>query len=248
MSARRRAARFAPGAALFAGALFAGVAQAASERTLELVYTLEPGIARVRFDVGTGDIALRPSPDGQVRARVELQAEATDLKLVRWIRAGAERLVDGAALARLRNGDRLVVFASFPAPAGDLVRERWEVEVPEALIGEVRVNVGNADVRGLRRGVEVEINVGDARLSLGTGAARARVNVGRIEAEVVAASYARAEISANLGDVRADLAGRVLPNDPSPPPTARIVLAGEGEAVHTLTVNVGSVRYAVRQL
>jgi hypothetical protein len=127
------------------------------------------------------------------------------------------------------------------------VRERWEVEVPESLLGAVRVNVGNADVRGLRRGVEVDVNVGDVRLSLGAGDARARVNVGRIEAEAEGRSYRRALLAANLGDVRAEIAGRALPNDAAPPPTARRDLAGEGEAEHVLEVNVGSVRYAVRR-
>lgn len=240
MSALRRLA-------LIAFAAAVGAAEGAPSRTLELALEPAAGVTRVRFDVGTGSIALRPSPDGRVRARLELTAQPIDLRFVRFSSAAAERLVDQATLASLRDGDRLVVYAAFSGPAGDRVRERWEVEVPEALLGAVRVNVGNADVRGLRRGVEVDVNVGDVRLSLGAGDARARVNVGRIEAEAEGRSYRRASLSANLGDVRAELGGRVLPVDPSPPPTARLDLAGEGEAEHVLVVNVGSVRYAVRR-
>lgn len=231
------------GAALAAAALAAG----APSRTLELALEPEAGVTRVRFDVGTGSIALRPSPDGRVRARLELTAQPADLRFVRWTSGAAEALVERATLANLRDGDRLVVYAAYTGPAGDRVRERWEVEVPEALLGAVRVNVGNADVRGLRRGVDVDVNVGDVRLSLGAGDARARVNVGRIEAEAEGRSYRRALLSANLGDVRAEIAGRVLPNDAAPPPTARLDLAGEGGAEHVLEVNVGAVRYAVRR-
>lgn len=241
------AARATTAFALLLAALGATAAQGAPTRTLELALEPEAGVAQVRFDVGTGSIALRPSPDGRVRARLELTAQPIDLRFARFASAAAEALVDQAVLAHLRDGDRLVVYAAFPRPAGDRVRERWEVEVPEALLGAVRVNVGNADVRGLRRGVEVDVNVGDARLSLGAGAARARVNVGRIEAEAEGRSYGRVLLSANLGDVRAEIAGRVLRNDPAPPPTARLDLAGEGEAEHVLMVNVGSVRYAVRR-
>jgi len=228
-------------------ALVGGASAAAPSRTLELALEPAPGVTRVRFDVGTGDIALRPSPDGRVRARLELIAQPTDLRFVRWTSAAAEQLVDQAALVHLQDGDRLVVYAAFSAPAGDRVHERWEVEVPESLLGAVRVNLGDADVRGLRRGVEVDVNVGNVQLSLGAGDARARVNVGRIEAEAEGRSYRRALLSANLGDVRAELGGRVLPNDAAPPPTARLDLAGEGEAEHVLEVNVGSVRYAVRR-
>lgn len=241
------AARAPLAAALLLAALHAGAAAAAPSRTLELALEPEAGVTRVRFDVGTGSIALRPSPDGRVRARLELTAQPIDLRFARLASARAERLVDQATLAHLRDGDRLVVYAAFTGPAGDRVRERWEVEVPEALLGAVRVNVGSADVRGLRRGVDVDVNVGDARLSLGAGDARARVNVGRIEAEAEGRSYRRARLAANLGDVRAEIAGRVLPNDAAPPPTARLDLAGEGEAEHVLEVNVGSVRYAVRR-
>jgi hypothetical protein len=222
-------------------------AGAAPSRTLELALEPAAGVTRVRFDVGTGSIALRPSPDGRVRARLELTAQPVDLRFVRFVSRASEALVDRAALAHLRDGDRLVVYAAFGGPAGDRVRERWEVEVPETLLGAVRINVGSADVRGLRRGVEVDVNVGDARLSLGAGDARARVNVGRIEAEAEGRSYRRASLAANLGDVRAEIAGRVLANDAAPPPTARLDLAGEGEAEHLLEVNVGSVRYAVRR-
>ena len=248
MSARRRISSAPIGALACALTVsLATLAAAAPVRSLELALDPEPGITRVRFDVGTGDIALRPSPDGRVRARLELTAQPIDFKVVRWSSASAEALVDGASVARVRDGDLLVIYVAFPAPAGDKVHETWEVEVPDSLLGLVRVNVGNADVRGLRQGVAVEINVGDAHLTLGIGNATARVNLGRIEAEAAGRSYAHALLSANLGDVHAEIEGRDLANDPAPPPTARLDLAGEGEAVHRLEVNVGSVRYSVRR-
>lgn len=226
---------------------YAGAAPAASDRALELALEPPPGVVKVRFDVGTGSIALRPSPDGRVRARLELSAQPIDLRFARFTSRQAAALVANATLTHLREGDLSVVYVAFTGPAGDRVRERWEVEVPDALVGAVRVNVGTADVRGLRRGVEAEVNLGDILLSLGAGDARAEVNVGRIEAEAEGRSYRRALLSANLGDVRAEIAGRQLPNDAAPPPTARLDLAGEGEAEHRLAVNVGSVRYAVRR-
>jgi len=216
-------------------------------RTVEREIVGEPGVESVRFDVGHGTLTLRPSPDDKVRVRLELEARPIELGFLSFASGESQRLVDGAALGQVRDAAQLVLYAAFPAAAGDRVSERWEVEVPDRLAGLVRINVGDADVRGLRGGIDVEVNVGDARLALGVGPARVRVNVGRIEAEVEARSFGRALLGVNLGDVRAVIAGRVLPTDPAPPPTARLDLMGEGDAVHVLEVNVGSVGYSVRR-
>ncbi len=216
------------------------------ERLLEHAAALPTGVTRVMLEVGTGALVLRPSPDGRLHARVELEADATDLKLLRWRSSKAEALVASATLAVVRRGDSLQLSVSYPQPAGDQVREIWEVEVPEAMATAVRVNVGSADIRGLPGGVNVEVNVGDLRLSLGAGDARAHANVGTVIAEVDGELFARAELSANLGEVVAELGGRKLPGQAALPPSSRLVLESNGQAVYTLSANVGSVRLAVR--
>jgi hypothetical protein len=226
--------------------LSATAAPRVPERLLEHTGALPAGVRRVTIDVGTGSLVLRPSPDGRLHARVELEAVATDLKLLRWRSGKAETLVATAALAVERRGDALALSMSYAAPAGDQVRERWEIEMPEDLASVVRVNVGSADVRGLPGGVDVEVNVGDLRLSLGAGDARAHANVGSVIAEVDGEPFARAELSANLGEVGAELGGRKLPGQAALPPSSRLVLEGTGHAAYALSANVGSVRLAVR--
>ncbi len=216
------------------------------ERLLEHAASLPAGVARVQVEVGTGSLVLRPSPDGRLHARVELEAVATDFKLLRWRSGRAENQVTDAALAVEAQGDALLLDVRYPRPAGDQVRERWELEVPEEVATAVRINVGSADIRGLPGGVSVEINVGDLRLSLGAGDARAHANVGSVIAEVDGELFARAELSANLGEVAAEIGGRKLPGQAALPPSSRLVLEGTGPAVYTLSANVGSVRFAVR--
>jgi len=216
------------------------------ERLLEHTAALPAGADHVTIEVGTGSLVLRPSPDGRLHARVELEAVSTDLKLLRWRSGGAETLVATASLAVAQQGTALALAVSYPRPAGDQVREIWEVEVPEQVATAVRVNVGSADVRGLPGGVSVEINVGDLRLSLGTGDARAHANVGSVIAEVDGELFARAELSANLGEVEAELGGRRVPGQAALPPSSRLVLEGSGSARYLLSANVGSVRLAVR--
>ena len=217
-----------------------------SERLLEHAAALPAGVAQVELEVGSGSLVLRPSPDGRLHARVELEAVATDLKLLRWRSGRAEAMVAAATLVIERRGETLVLRVAFPLPAGDQVRERWEVEVPESAATTVRVNVGSADIRGLPGGVSAEVNVGDLRLSLGAGDARAHVNVGNVIAEVDGELFARAELSANLGEVAAEIGGRRLPGQAALPPSSRLSLAGTGQAVYLLSANVGSVRLAVR--
>lgn len=226
--------------------LTAAAAPRVPERLLEHAAALPAGVAQVKLEVGTGSLVLRPSPDGRLHARVELEAAATDLKLLRWRSRRAETLVASATLAIERRGDMLVLSVAFPQPAGDQVRERWEVEVPETAATAVRVNVGSADIRGLPGGVSAEMNVGDLRLSLGAGDARAQVNVGNVIAEVDGELFARVELSANLGEVAAEIGGRRLPGQAALPPSSRLLLEGTGQAAYTLSVNVGSVRLAVR--
>ena len=216
------------------------------ERLLEHAGAVPEGVQRVTIEVGSGSLVLRPSPDGRLHARVELEAVATDLKLLRWRSGRAENLVATAVFAVQSRGDALTLSVYYPRPAGDQVRERWEVEVPEAMPSAVRVNVGSADIRGLPGGVDVEVNVGDLRLSLGAGDARAHANVGTVVAEVDGEHFARAELSANLGEVGAELGGRKLPGQAALPPSSRLLLEGTGRAVYLLTANVGSVRLAVR--
>jgi hypothetical protein len=216
------------------------------ERLLEHAEPPPPGVTRVEVEVGTGSLVLRPSPDGRVHARVELEAAATDLKLARWRSGRAEAQVAAAALVVERRGESLKLRLSYPRPAGDQVRERWEVEVPDPIASSVRVNVGSADLRGLPGGVSVEVNVGDVRLSLGTGDARAHANVGNVIAEVDGEPFARAELSANLGEVSAELGGRRVPGRAALPPSSRLLLEGVGQAEYLLSANVGSVRLAVR--
>ena len=187
-------------------AMFAVTAAAAPrvpERLLEHAAAMPSGVTRVMIEVGTGSLVLRPSPDGRLHARVELEADATDLKLLRWRSGKAEVLVASAALVVQRHGDSLQLRVGYPRPAGDEVREIWELEVPEAVATAVRVNVGSADIRGLPGGVSVEVNVGDLRLSLGAGDAHAHANVGTVVAEVDGELFAHAELSANLGEVAA---------------------------------------------
>ena len=230
-------------------ALFGLAATAAPrvpERLLEHAAALPIGATSVQIEVGTGSLVLRPSPDGRLHARVELEAAATDLKLLRWRSSKAEALVASATLAVVRRGEALQLSVSYPRPAGDQVREIWEVEVPEAVATAVRVNVGSADIRGLPGGVSVEVNVGDLRLSLGAGDARAHANVGTVVAEVDGELFARAELSANLGEVAAELGGRKQPGLAALPPSSRLVIESTGHAEYTLSANVGSVRLAVR--
>jgi hypothetical protein len=227
-------------------ALAAGGAPRVPERLLEHAAAMPDGVVQVSIEVGTGSLVLRPSPDGRLHARVELEAAATDLKLLRWRSGKAEALVAAATLAVQRRGDALALSVGYPRAAGDQVREIWEVEVPEAVATAVRVNVGSADIRGLPGGVSVEVNVGDLRLSLGAGDARAHANVGTVVAEVDGELFARAELSANLGEVAAELGGRKLPGQAALPPSSRLVLEGTGQAEYTLSANVGSVRLAVR--
>lgn len=224
----------------------AGAAPRVPERLLVHAAALPAGVARVTLEVGTGSLVLRPSPDGRLHARVELEAAATDLKLLRWRSGGAEAQVASAALSVERHGDTLTLSVAYLKPAGDQVRERWEVEVPETVATAVRVNVGSADIRGLPGGVSAEVNVGDLRLSLGAGDARAHVNVGNVVAEVDGELFARAELSANLGEVAAEIGGRRLPGQAALPPSSRLLLEGTGQAAYALSANVGSVRLAVR--
>jgi hypothetical protein len=224
----------------------ASAAPRVPERLLVHADALPSGASRVTIEVGTGSLVLRPSPDGRLHARVELEAASTDLKLLRWRSRGAETLVASAALTVAQAGDALALAVGYPRPAGDQVRELWEVEVPEQVATAVRINVGSADVRGLRGGVSVEINVGDLRLSLGSGDARAHANVGSVIAEVDGEPFARAELSVNLGEVAAELGGRRLPGQAALPPSSRLVLEGTGRAQYLLSANVGSVRLAVR--
>lgn len=236
-------------AIVIACALCGAVAQAAPrvpERLLEHAAALPAGAARVTIEVGSGSLVLRPSPDGRLHARVELEAVSTDLKLLRWRSRGAETLVANAVLAVAQHDGSLALAVSYPRAAGDQVREIWEVEVPEQVATAVRINVGSADVRGLPGGVSVEVNVGDLRLSLGSGDARAHANVGNVIAEVDGEPFARAELSANLGEVAAELGGRRLPGEAALPPSSRLVLEGSGKARYLLSANVGSVRLAVR--
>jgi hypothetical protein len=58
--------------------------------------------------------------------------------------------------------------------------------------------------------------------------------------------FARAELSANLGEVAAEIGGRRLPGQAALPPSSRLLLEGTGQAEYALSANVGSVRLAVR--
>jgi len=227
-------------------ALVAKAAPRTPERLLEHAAALPAGVQRVRIEVGTGSLVLRPSPDGRLHARVELEAVATDFKLLRWRSGRAETQVAEATLAVEAHGDALLLDVRYPRPAGDQVRERWELEVPEEVATAVRINVGSADIRGLPGGVEVEVNVGELRLSLGAGHARAHANVGSVVAEVDGELFAHAELSANLGEVAAEIGGRKLPGQAALPPSSRLLLEGTGRAEYALSANVGSVRFAVR--
>jgi len=234
-------------AALCALALLAGGAQAAPQRSLERTQALEAGITRVSFSVGTGSLVLRPSPDARLHLRVELVARTRGWGALRWTSARSERLVGSAAVALRRVEGTLEVAMGYPAAAGDLVEERWEVDVPETLAARVRINVGDADVRGLPGGVDVEVNVGDLRLSLGPGDARAHANVGRLVAEVDGVAFAHATLEVNLGEVSAEVGGTAMPSEPVPPPAARLSVVGQGSAEYRLSANVGSVRLTVRE-
>lgn len=231
---------------VIARGLAAAPAAKVPERLLEHSSALPAGAQRVNIEVGSGALVLRPSPDGRLHARVELEAIATDLKLLRWRSARAEQQVATALLAVERQGDEISLAVAYARPAGDKVRERWEVEVPEDVASTVRVNVGSADLRGLLGGLDAEVNVGELRLTLGAGDVRAYANVGTVVAEVDGERFARAELSANLGEVGAELVGRKLSGQAALPPSARLVLEGTGRANYSLGANVGSVRLAVR--
>jgi hypothetical protein len=233
--------------ACLAIALAAGAVDAAPVRNIDRALEVPAGVTRVALDVGTGSLVLRPSPDGRLHLHVELTARTRGWGALRWTSSRAERLVESGDVALRSRDASLEVAMTYPAAAGDLVEERWEVEVPESLAARIRINVGDADLRGLPGGIDAEVNVGDLRMSLGSGDARGHTNVGRLIAEVDGVPFAHATLDVNLGEVSAEVGGTRLPAEAVPPPAARLTVVGQGSAEYRLSANVGSVRLAVRQ-
>src|SRR5258707_13653261 len=100
-------------------ALAAKAAPRTPERLLEHAAALPAGVVHVDIEVGSGSLVLRPSPDGRLHARVELEAVATDFKLLRWRSGRAETQVAAATLAVEPRGDSLLIDVRYPRPAGD---------------------------------------------------------------------------------------------------------------------------------
>jgi hypothetical protein len=187
---------------LVAGCAAPGVA--ADTRTLSDTVPAD-GVQLVTLDSSIGDVEI---------LAVEGAREITVEVLLTPRRGGffsskkrAEQDVAAAALS-IEAGDGKVALHVAPKGVDDRrFEEDWRIELPPTVALELDHGVGDIDIRGPASRIEIDAGVGDVRIDAAGGDIAIDIGVGDVQVRAPAASYAGAEGSCGVGDVRMTVAG-----------------------------------------
>ena len=160
------------------------------------------GVAKLRLEVGVGEVHVTPSPDDKLHVVVTLrQKEREFMWFFHWMSQGSSRSIAGAKLKQERQGDRLDLSLDYPrAEDQDDVKQEWEVQAPARLALDADMKVGELTIKGLAGGVTARLDVGELSVDAPKGAIEGTVNVGEIRAKSGSNAHGKISLSSTIGE------------------------------------------------
>lgn len=190
------------------------VAHAAGDEDRRFNESLDAaGIERVELEAKVGQVRLETTEENKVIIEVRLSPNNDS----DWF-GDSERVLERIAKAELTHevrGNRLVLSLDYPRnkDGDDNVEEEWLIRMPARLGADVKLNVGELEVRGLAGGVTAEVNVGELDINVERGDVDANVNVGELHIVSRTTSPGEFDLSVNIGDARLRIDGENITPD-----------------------------------
>lgn len=166
-------------------------------------------IERLELEANVGEVDIRAADIDVVEVRVRLEPgdgdwfDSADRLAKRLAEAKLEQEIDDEAL-------RLRLDYDESRRGDENLEEHWEIRIPARLALDVELNVGQARLEGAAGGVDAEVNVGELEIDVPAGSIDAEVNVGEIDIRSATKSPGEFDLESNIGDARLAIDGRTV--------------------------------------
>jgi hypothetical protein len=118
--------------------------------------------------------------------------------------------VEAASLSAEVRRDRLEVTIEPKADDDRRFEENWTVTIPASIAVKMNHGVGDIDIRGVEKGIEIDSGVGDVRVEAGGGDVSIDLGVGTAVVRAPAAVYASAEGAGGVGEANLTVRGEKI--------------------------------------
>ncbi len=163
-------------------------------------------LTRVALKAGVGEVHVSGSDSDEIAVSVVLTPRRGGL--FSSLKRG-EAEVAAATLVQDVDGDELSLHVSGPSDDRRF-EEDWTIHLPERLLVQVELGVGDATLRQIAGGVELHLGVGDGRIDASGGDVTGEVGVGDLTVRGPASAYGPVTGSSGVGDATIQAAGRTL--------------------------------------
>ena len=176
---------------------FGSTARAGGERVLEHRQPAA-GIRSLSLDTGVGDVTVVAGEGEEIVARVTLKPRRGGFPFFGSSSKG-RRQVEEARIEARRSGDELELGIAGPEKDRRF-EERWEVTVPARLSLDLDVGVGDVKISGVSGGVTLDSGVGDVEMEVSGGDLTIDAGVGDVNISIPVGAVGTVDLDAGVGD------------------------------------------------
>lgn len=140
------------------------------------------GLQNLKFESTAGEAKISVSPDDAVHLKLKLQQEERKLLGVSLPGEATLKDVEGAKVGQKRDGDTLVVSATFPSGEDHNadVKQNWEIQVPARFGVDAAMGEGRLVISGMSGGVKAGLKAGEILIHVAAGPVSASTSAGRL--------------------------------------------------------------------